>query len=50
MYDQKLFSLTVLRNCFEAIAPELIRFPSLDPDVLKNRVFDFIERFEGGQS
>ncbi len=50
MYEQKLFSLTELRNCFEAIAPELIRFPSLDPDVLRSRVFDFIERIEGGQS
>jgi hypothetical protein len=32
MYEQKLFSLTDLQNCFEAIAPELIRFPSLDPE------------------
>jgi len=46
MYDQKLFSLTNLRDCFEAIAPELIRFPSLNPDVLRNRVENFIERFE----
>jgi hypothetical protein len=46
MYDQNLFSLTDLRHCFEAIAPELIRFPSLDPDVLRSRVENFIDRFE----
>jgi hypothetical protein len=47
MYEQRLFSLSELRDCFEAIAPELIRFPSLDPDVLRNRVENFIKRFEG---
>lgn len=47
MYEQKLFSLSELRDCFEAIAPELIRFPSLDPDVLISRVENFIKRFEG---
>lgn len=47
MYEQKLFSLKELRNCFEAIAPDLIRFPSLDPDTLRSRVDDFIERFTG---
>jgi hypothetical protein len=46
MYAQKLFSLSKLRDCFEAIAPELIRFPSLNPDVLRSRVENFIERFE----
>jgi hypothetical protein len=45
MYKQKLFSLNELRNCFEAIAPELIRFPSLNPDVLRSRVENLIERF-----
>ena len=45
MYEQKLFSLKELRDCFEAIAPDLIRFPSLDPDTLRSRVDDFIERF-----
>jgi hypothetical protein len=30
----------------EAIAPELIRFPSLNPDVLTSRVENFIGRFE----
>jgi hypothetical protein len=46
MYEQKLFSLEELRDCFEAIAPELIRFPSLDPDRLRNRIEQFIERCE----
>jgi len=46
MYEKKLFSLRDLKNCFEAIAPELIRFPSLNPDVLRNRVENFIERYE----
>lgn len=46
MYEQKLFSLKELRNCFESIAPELIRFPSLNPDALRSRVENFIERFE----
>jgi hypothetical protein len=46
MYEQKLFSLHGLRNAFEAIAPELIRFPSLNPDVLRSRVEKFIERFK----
>jgi hypothetical protein len=46
MYKQKLFSLNDLRNCFEAIAPELIRFPSLNPDMLRSRVEKFIERCE----
>lgn len=46
MYEQKLFSLDELRNCFEAIAPELIRFPALNPDSLRSRVENFIERFE----
>ncbi len=47
MYEQKLFSLKQLRDGFEAIAPELIRFPSLDPDVLRSRVENFIKRCEG---
>ncbi|MEA5574306.1 DUF6036 family nucleotidyltransferase [Calothrix sp. UHCC 0171] len=44
MYKQKLFFLEKLRDCFEAIEPELIRFPSLNPDVLRNRIEQFIER------
>ncbi|WP_293154382.1 MULTISPECIES: DUF6036 family nucleotidyltransferase [unclassified Microcoleus] len=46
MYEQKLFSLEELRNSFESIAPELIRFPSLNPDALRSRVENFIKRFE----
>lgn len=46
MYEQKLFSLEELRDCFEAIASELIRCPSLNPDLLRNRVEQFIERCE----
>lgn len=42
MYDQKLFSLEELLRCFEAIESELIRFPSLKPAVLRNRVELFI--------
>jgi hypothetical protein len=46
MYKQKLFVLEKLRDCFEAIEPELIRFPSLNPDVLKNRIEQFIQGCE----
>jgi len=46
MYAQKLFSLSMLRDCFEAIAPELIRFPALNSDVLRSRVKNFIKCFE----
>lgn len=46
MYKQKLFFLQDLRNCFEAIAPDLIKFPSLNPDVLRGRVENFIKRLE----
>ncbi|WP_019498624.1 DUF6036 family nucleotidyltransferase [Pseudanabaena sp. PCC 6802] len=49
MYEQKLFSLRKLQDGFEAIAPELIRFPALNPDVLRSRVENFIERFEGNR-
>lgn len=44
MYAQRLFSLEDLRNCLRAIEPELIRFPSLNPDTLKGRVDKFIEQ------
>ena len=47
MYEQELFYLKELRDCFEAIEPELIRFPSLDPDALRKRVETFIEQLEG---
>lgn len=46
MYEQKLLSLKGLRDAFEVIEPDLIRFPSLDPDALKNRLENFIERIE----
>ncbi len=42
MYEQKLFSLEELLRCFEAIEPELIRFPSLKPALLRSRVELFI--------
>jgi hypothetical protein len=46
MYAQKLFSLNQLQDCLEVIAPELIRFPSLNPDILRNRVENFIGGFK----
>ena len=46
MYDRKLFSLTKLIDCFEAIAPEIIRFPSLNADALRSRVENFIDQFK----
>jgi hypothetical protein len=46
MYAQKLFSLVDLQAGLAAIEPELIRFPALNPDLLRSRVESFIERFE----
>lgn len=46
MKRDRCFGLEELRDCFEAIAPELIRFPSFDPDRLRNRIEQFIERCE----
>jgi hypothetical protein len=46
MYKQKLFTLEDLRCGFEAIESELIRFPSLDPELLRNKVEQFIDRCE----
>ena len=46
MYEQQLFSLPELRNCFEAIKPELVRFPSLDADELSTKIKGFIRRLE----
>jgi hypothetical protein len=43
MYDQKLFTLENLLSGFEAIEPELIRFPSLDPELLRSKVEQFIK-------
>jgi hypothetical protein len=46
MYEQQLFSLNDLRNCFEAIEADLIRFPSLDPAALRGKVEQFIRQSE----
>jgi hypothetical protein len=46
MYNQKLFSLIELHSCFEAIEPELIRFPSINPALLRNKIEQFIEKCE----
>ena len=46
MYEQNLFSLNNLSDSFEAIEPELIRFPSLNPNALRRKVESFIERLE----
>lgn len=43
MYEQKLFYVEELRDSFNAIEPELIRFPSLSSDVLKRKIEQFIE-------
>ncbi len=49
MYAQQLFSLEDLENCFKAIEHDLIRFPSIDSDVLKNRVETFIKQMRGNR-
>ncbi len=49
MYAQGLFSLETLRECFEAIEPELIKFPALEADVLRNRMESFASQV-GDQS
>jgi hypothetical protein len=46
MYEQELFSLDKLLNCFEEIESELIRFPALNPALLRNKVEQFIQRYE----
>jgi transcriptional regulator of heat shock response len=46
MYEKKLFSLEELRNCFESIESELIRYPSLKPDLLRNKIEEFIAHCE----
>jgi hypothetical protein len=43
MYAQKLFSLEELRHCFDEIEPELIRYPSLNADLLRTKIEQFIE-------
>ncbi|TVP65553.1 MAG: hypothetical protein EA342_14230 [Leptolyngbya sp. LCM1.Bin17] len=42
MYSQNLFSLAGLRDGFEVIEPELIRFPALNPTLLRSKVESFI--------
>ncbi len=46
MYKQKLFTLEKLRDCFDAIESELIRFPALDSDLLRNKIEQFIDSCE----
>jgi hypothetical protein len=46
MYQQKLFSCEKLRDCFDAIESELIRFPSINPVLLRNKIENFIEYCE----
>jgi hypothetical protein len=46
MYEQKLFALEKLRDCFNIIEPELIRFPSLNPALLRSKIEQFIDRCE----
>jgi hypothetical protein len=46
MYEQKLFTLEKLRDCFNEIESELIRFPSLNPALLRSRVEQFIDSCE----
>lgn len=44
MYAQGLFSLEDLSDCLSEIEPELIRFPSLNPETLKRRINNFTEQ------
>jgi hypothetical protein len=46
MYTQKLFTLESLNEGFLAIEAELIRFPSLDAELLRNKIQQFIDRCE----
>lgn len=46
MFKQGLFSLEDLCNCLEVITPELIRFPSLNADILRGRIETFIKQAE----
>ncbi|WP_027269053.1 DUF6036 family nucleotidyltransferase [Leptolyngbya sp. PCC 6406] len=47
MYAQKLFSLPDLQDGFQAIESDLIRFPAVNPDVIKSRIEAFIQGAEG---
>ena len=46
MYKQNLFSLEELGTAFEAIEPELIRFPALDSDDLRRKIRSLVEQLE----
>ncbi|MDB9526135.1 hypothetical protein PN498_09070 [Oscillatoria sp. CS-180] len=46
MYERGLFSVEDLRDCFEKIKPELIRFPALNLGALESRVAVFIKQVE----
>lgn len=46
MYEQNLFSVEELKTAFEAIEPELIRFPALDSNELRSKLTSFIERIQ----
>lgn len=50
MYEQQLFSVQTLRSGFEAIKPELIRFPSLDADELSAKVESLAKLLESSSS
>lgn len=49
MYKQKLFSIEKLRECFKSVAPELIRFPAIDSQVLRSRVEGLINQLEASE-
>jgi hypothetical protein len=44
--NRNYFPYKDLRNHFEAIEPELIRFPSLDADALRGKIEIFIADLE----
>lgn len=46
MYSYQLFPLKDLVDGLEAITPQLIRYPSLNPEAIRNRVIDFINSCE----
>ena len=48
MYSQELFSLEDLRNCFEVIESDFIRFPAIEPDIIKGQINQFIEQAAQG--
>ncbi|MGF1574431.1 MAG: DUF6036 family nucleotidyltransferase [Cyanophyceae cyanobacterium] len=46
MYGYQLFSLQDLADGLDAIRPQLIRYPSLNPDVINTRIIDFIQSYQ----